>query len=107
MLEEARKLIARAERANREDLDRDDDLSAALAWRLSVIGEAAARLSSTTREQHATIPWTRIVGMRNRLIHGYDAIDLEIVWQTVHVDLPPLVADLERILAPTTPPTDQ
>ena len=44
------------------------------------------------------IPWREIVAMRNRLIHGYDAIDKEILWEVVTNDLPPLAAGIEQIL---------
>jgi uncharacterized protein with HEPN domain len=98
MLAEARKAIAKAQNVDRAALDADEDLAAAFAWRLSLIGEAAARLSQGTRDRWANVPWTQIIGMRHRLIHGYDAVDLDVVWQTLRVDLPPLVAALEAIL---------
>jgi uncharacterized protein with HEPN domain len=98
MLAQARKLLERAQTITRDDLDREEDLGAAVSWRLSVIGEAAARLSQETRDQHSEVPWTQVIGMRHRLIHGYDAIDLDVVWQTIQLDLPPLVTALEEIL---------
>jgi uncharacterized protein with HEPN domain len=70
MLFQARKVVARGAIANRSDLDTDEDLAAALVWRVSVIGEAAGRVPEATRSQHSQIPWTQIVGMRHRLIHG-------------------------------------
>ncbi len=73
-------------------------LELALTRLVEIIGEAAARVSPSTREKCSEIPWLAIVGMRNRLIHGYDAIDLNMLWDTVEVDLPPLVAALEKIL---------
>ena len=100
ILTEARKLVDRAQTATRAELDADDDLAAALAWRLSVIGEAAAQVSQATRDAHPTIPWSLMVGMRHRLIHGYDTVDLDIVWQTVQNDIPPLVQTLEQIVPP-------
>lgn len=103
MLSEARKVVARVQTANRAELDTDEDLAAALVWRLSVIGEAAGRVSQAVRDKHPQVPWTQVVGMRHRLIHGYDAIDLDVVWQTVQVDLPPLIAELERIVQPPPP----
>jgi len=48
--------------------------------------------------KHQSIPWPRIVGMRNRLIHGYDQVDLDILWDTIEYDLPPLIIELEKIL---------
>ena len=57
---------------------------------MEIIGEAAARVSIPTREKHDEIPWTNIVGMRNRLIHGYDMVDLNLLWDTSEIDLSPL-----------------
>lgn len=65
---------------------------------LEVIGEAAAQVSEETRKATPNIPWRNIVGMRNRLIHGYFAADLEIVWQTVRERLPELVRELDELL---------
>lgn len=103
MLAEARRIHIRVASACRADLETDEDLAAALAWRLAVIGEAAGRVSEQYRQQHPDLPWVQIVGMRNRLIHGYDAIDLDVVWSTVEQDLPQLIAYLESIAKPTAP----
>jgi len=65
---------------------------------LEIIGEAARRISQRFREKHEHIPWRQITGTRDRLIHGYDEVDLDIVWQIVTKDLPTLLAELEKIL---------
>ena len=52
------------------------------------------------RERQPDIPWGEIVGMRNRLVHAYFEVDIGLVWQTVQEDLPPLIAQLERIVPP-------
>ena len=65
---------------------------------LEIIGEAANGVSESFREEHKDIPWKKIIGMRNRLIHGYFDIDPDIVWETVKTDLPPLVSKLEKII---------
>ena len=57
-------------------------------------------MSSTTKESLPDIPWREIVGMRNRLVHAYFEVDIGLVWQTVQEDLPPLIAQLERIVPP-------
>lgn len=67
---------------------------------VETVGEAAARVSETTRTLHPDIPWREIVGMRHRLVHGYFEVDLEIIWSTVRNDLPPLVARLQEIVPP-------
>ena len=82
----------------RADLDSDRLLSLALVRLLEIVGEAAAGIPPEDRVRYPSIPWTAVVGMRNRLVHGYDSVDLDIVWQIITVDLQPLVEELERIL---------
>ena len=65
---------------------------------LEVIGEAAAQVSSEQKDSLKEIPWRDIVSMRNRLIHAYSDIDLNVLWKTVLEDLPPLIAELEKIV---------
>jgi uncharacterized protein with HEPN domain len=83
----------------REDLTGDIGLVLALMKSIENIGEAAGKLSGEFREAHAAIPWERIVGMRNRLIHAYHDSNRDILWQTVVEDLPPLIRQLEDALA--------
>jgi uncharacterized protein with HEPN domain len=72
--------------------------------KLEIIGEAARRLSPEVRNQFPDIPWNLLTAMRNILIHDYDDVDLDIVWDTVNRDLPPLVNRLEAYLAANPPP---
>ena len=65
---------------------------------IEVIGEAASRVSDTTRQEHPELPWRQMISMRNRLIHGYDELDLTVVWDTIHDDIPPLIALLEPLV---------
>jgi uncharacterized protein with HEPN domain len=74
-------------------------LGLALLQLLLILGEAASRVSQVYREKHPEIPWGQIVGLRNRLIHGYDAIDYDILWNILTTDLPPLIAILENAVA--------
>ncbi len=73
----------------------DRVLSLALVRLLEIVGEAARRVSDETREAHPEVPWSQIVGLRNRLIHGYDSVDLEILWRILSDDLPRLIEALE------------
>ena len=68
--------------------------------RLEMIGEAARRVSESTRTRISTVPWQRLVSMRNFLIHDYDNVDLSIVWDTVQTDLPSLISALEAHVPP-------
>lgn len=99
ILDAAREAIAFSRNRSREDLHRDRMLNLSLVHLLEVIGEAARGVSSAFRASHTEIPWEKMVGMRDRLIHGYFDINLDIVWETVSEDLPPLVTLLEKLLA--------
>ena len=99
MLEAARKAVAFARGHGRADLDADEQLTLSLVHLLEIIGEAAGKVSPDFRQQHPEIPWTRVSGIRNRLIHGYFDIDLDIVWETTTTRLPELIAQLTPLTA--------
>ena len=69
-----------------------------LVKEIEIIGEAASKVSQETRDAVPDIPWPDLTGMRHRLIHAYFDINVEVVWQTVVQDLPPLLAALEKVL---------
>jgi uncharacterized protein with HEPN domain len=98
MLDYAREAVALAEDRTRENLDYDRLVELALVRLLEIVGEAASRVPEEECARYPEIPWPQMVGLRNRLIHGYDAVDLDILWQIVKVDLPPLIAILETIV---------
>lgn len=97
MLSYAQEAVALTKGKQRSDVDTDRLLNLALVRLLEVIGEAANRISVKEQQQHPEIPWPQIVGLRNRLIHGYDVVDFDILWQIITDDLPPLIAKLEVI----------
>jgi uncharacterized protein with HEPN domain len=66
---------------------------------LEVMGEAVRQVSATTRAAHPEIPWKQIAGTRDRVIHGYFTVDLEIVWEIVETELPPLSERLAALVA--------
>ncbi|MDE2058711.1 MAG: DUF86 domain-containing protein [candidate division NC10 bacterium] len=70
----------------------------AVMWNLTIIGEAARHIPPTVEAAYPEIPWPQIRGMRNRIVHGYEQIDWEIVWKAVQEELPPLVPLFEKIL---------
>jgi uncharacterized protein with HEPN domain len=99
MLDHAREAVALVQGKRRADLDSDRLLNLALVRLLEIIGEAANRIPEEEQARHAEIPWPQIVSLRNRLIHGYDSVDFDILWQIVTEDLPPLVTSLETIVS--------
>jgi uncharacterized protein with HEPN domain len=98
MLDASREAMAFARDRTRADLDGDRMLVLSLVKEIEIIGEAANQVSADARKQMPAIPWADIVGMRNRLVHAYFDINLEILWRTVQHDLPPLVSVLQRVL---------
>ena len=64
---------------------------------IEVVGEAASRLSPEFRNAHRELGWSEIIGMRHRLIHGYDKVSLDVVWDVVRDELPATVEALRRI----------
>jgi uncharacterized protein with HEPN domain len=69
----------------------------AVIRQLQVLGEAAKRLSREFRTGSPEIPWSDIAGMRNKLVHDYMGVDLEVVWETATVDIPALASRLDRL----------
>jgi uncharacterized protein with HEPN domain len=98
MLDHAREAIDLARGKSRANLDTDRLLQLALSRLVEIIGEAASRVPSDLQASHPTLPWRQAIGARNRLIHGYDFIDLDILWEIVDTDLPALVPQIEQIL---------
>ena len=98
MLDHAREASALVQGKSRADLDSDRLLEPALVRLLEIVGEAASRVPGDDCARYPEIPWSQIVGLRNRLIHGYDAVDLDILWQIVEHDIRLLISALETIL---------
>jgi uncharacterized protein with HEPN domain len=84
----------------RDDFLHDAKTSDAVVRNLEIIGEAAARLPEEFRRSSPEVPWARIVGLRNRVVHAYFDVDLEIVWTIVSVELPALKERLSALGAP-------
>ncbi len=102
MLDHAREAAALVQDKRRGELDADRVLSLALVHLLAIIGEAASRVSNDLRLRHAQIAWTQIISLRNRLIHGYDAVDMDILWHILQEELPELMTKLERLVSSET-----
>ena len=99
MLAHAREARALIQGKTRQDVEGDRVLSLALVRLLEVTGEAATRVSPEVRVMHPAVPWSGIIRLRNRLIHGYDTLNFDILWNILTGDVPALIAALERILS--------
>jgi uncharacterized protein with HEPN domain len=76
----------------------DDVLRSAVLHKLTVIGEAAARVTAALRERHPEVPWSDVVGFRNVVVHAYFALEWSIVWTTATEEVPQLRRQISRIL---------
>ena len=98
MRDASREAVRFTKGKRRVDLNDDRMLVFALVKAIEIVGEAANQVSDATRSDLPDIPWADIVGMRHRLIHAYFDINLDILWQTVQHDLPPLITALDDAL---------
>lgn len=100
ILEAARLATSYVQCVDFEQFIENTQLQDSVIRRIEIIGEASRRVTEKTREAYPQIPWTEMVGMRNRMIHDYDDVDLKIVWDTLQLDFPHLI----DLLAPLVPP---
>jgi uncharacterized protein with HEPN domain len=98
MLDAAREAMAFAAGRVRAELDGDRQLTMALVKEIEIIGEAAYQMAESSRNEVPGIPWPDVIGMRHRLVHAYFEIRLDILWDTVTRNLPPLIASLQGFL---------
>ena len=75
----------------------DEKTTDAVVRNLEIIGEAAARLPGDFTDQHSEIEWIKIIGLRNRIVHEYFGVDLQIIWQILRKDIPAFKASLKNI----------
>jgi uncharacterized protein with HEPN domain len=98
MMEAAEQALDYACRSTREEVDGSPPLQHLLVRNLEILGEAASRVSPEFRAAHPQIPWRDMIDMRNRLIHAYFDVDIDIVWATVQRALPGLLTELKQLL---------
>lgn len=87
-----------------EQFKANEEKYEAVNRKFEIIGEAARRLSPSARQNFPEIPWKLVTAMRNILVHDYDDVDLDIVWETVQRDVPPLISRLQAYVS-ENPPT--
>lgn len=99
MVEHAREALDMIRGLTRDHLRGNRLLQLGLVKLIEIVGEAARRVSAETQARYPEVPWRQAIATRDRLTHGYDVIDYDVVWDTIAEDFPPLVAALERLLS--------
>ncbi len=94
----ARRALKYIEGLNLEQFESDELVQDAVMYPLEIMGEAAGHISEEFRQNHPDIPWHKIIGIRNRLIHEYFRINHMTVWDTINNDLPDLIRTLEPLV---------
>jgi uncharacterized protein with HEPN domain len=100
ILQFARKIQHDTRDIAKEDFLQDETLHNAAIYQFIIIGEATKRLSAEFRDQHPSIPWKKMAGMRDVLIHSYSDVDLELVWEAAMQSIPDLIAQIETLIPP-------
>ena len=98
MLDFAQKAVAFNKKRSRADLDSDEMLAMATVHLIELVGEASRTVSEGFQERYSAVPWRTVIGTRNRFVHGYVDVDLDIIWTIVQKDLPVLIRNIKKIL---------
>ena len=104
MLDASNEIVEFTKDKNQDNFNSDRKLQLSVVHLLEIIGEAGAGISEDVKNKYQKIPWKSIIGMRNRLIHGYFDVDLTIVWKTATKDIPPLAKKLKQIISENITP---
>ena len=99
MLDAANDAVEFSNGQSRRSLDANRMLTLSIVKCIEIVGEAANHVSEVSQKSCPDIPWSDVIAMRHRLIHGYYDVHPDIVWDTVQEDLPPLIAAIKKALA--------
>jgi uncharacterized protein with HEPN domain len=98
LLDAAQKAMAFCEGMELEEFEKDEKTTFAVVRALEILGEAAKNIPRSIRQLHPDLPWGEMAGMRDKLIHRYFGVDLEIVWATVQERLPEVAEQVRALL---------
>lgn len=93
-----KRILRYADGVSRSALEANDEKLSAILYQITIIGEATKRVSQSYRQQHPEIPWREMAGMRDVIVHEYDQLDFEVIWDVVQNKLPELLTLIEPLL---------
>lgn len=99
-IHEAIMKIMQLTKKGKRRFDREEEIRLSIIYYIQIIGEAASTIPLDFRNSHQEIPWRQMIAMRNKLIHHYDGIDLEVVWETATISIPQLKPLIFALLKP-------
>ena len=99
ILDAIRQIESYTAEIDRDVFEADDMRQDAVIRQIEIIEEAGRQLSDDFQDEHNHVPWSDVIGMRNRIAHDYMNIDLDIVWEVIHHDLPTLKSSVQRLLS--------
>ena len=92
------KIVSLTTGKKKGDFEKDEIFCLAITRLVELIGEAANKCPKDVQKKHPQIPWSKIISMRNRLIHGYDFVDHDILWDAITINIPQLLSELDKIV---------
>ena len=98
IIKHCQRIEEKIQECNKESYDTNDDIKEIICFNLIQIGELTTGLDADFINQYTGIPWNKVKGMRNRIVHGYGNIDIDRVWQTATIDVKPLREYCEKVL---------
>ncbi len=97
LIAHTRKILGYCDGVSYAQFSADSKLVEACVFNLSQMGELSNRIDATFAQAHPEIPWRQIYGLRNRLVHDYEGVNLTLIWEIIHDDLPPLLKQLKNL----------
>ena len=97
-IQDAISKILKYTKRDRKRFDREEETQNSIIYYLQIVGEAASAIPQDFRDRYPEIPWRSMISMRNKLIHNYDGIDLDVVWETATSSIPDLKPKIDAIL---------
>lgn len=92
------RILRYSQNLTRQNLELNDEKQSAILYQITIIGEATKRLSLEFRQENSDIPWREMAGMRDVIVHEYDQLDLDVIWDVIHNKLPSLLHQISALI---------